>query len=101
MGPIRSHTVADAASYSSLGEAQSIGEGIGMEALFDTAALARALVSAREGGYRLSSARLLCPPSRECTMTVQTRTHEARASSVAGWKVAIGPGGRPVFRYVL
>jgi 2-keto-4-pentenoate hydratase len=29
-------------------------------------------------------------------MTVQTRTHEARASLIAGWKVAIGPGGRPV-----
>jgi 2-keto-4-pentenoate hydratase len=29
-------------------------------------------------------------------MIVQARTHEASASMVAGWKVAIGPGGRPV-----
>jgi len=67
-----------------------------METPFDTAALARALVSAREGGYRLSSAHLPCPPSRECAMIVQARTHEASTSLLAGWKVAVGPGGRPV-----
>jgi 2-keto-4-pentenoate hydratase len=67
-----------------------------MEAPFDTAALARALVSARDGGYRLSSAHLQRPPNLPCAMTVQARAHEARASSVAGWKVAIGPGNRPI-----
>jgi hypothetical protein len=36
-----------------------------MDVPFDTVALARALVSARDGGYRLSSTRLPCPPSHE------------------------------------
>jgi hypothetical protein len=67
-----------------------------MGASLDTATLARALASARDGGYRLSSTQLQCPPNLSNAMTVQAKVHEARASSVAGWKVAISPGGRPV-----
>jgi 2-keto-4-pentenoate hydratase len=67
-----------------------------MKTPFATAPLVQALISARTTGVRLSEAQLQRPTSLSYAMAVQARVYEAIATSVAGWKVAIGPSARPV-----